>query len=140
MNTLERRVRPGAYGIATEGSKILMVIQLPGAYTGLFDLPGGGIEFGETVEQALHREFLEEVGMGFSSYEHVGNFSATVDVPSVDGRAPYGLHQVGLIYAVKGLYPIREGELKYEWVELASLNRKNTALLAWQALTHYFTK
>jgi len=27
----------------------------------MYDLPGGGIEEGETIEEGLHREFMEEV-------------------------------------------------------------------------------
>src|ERR1700722_2350783 len=55
--------RTGEYGVAKEKEKILFVIQKSGPFAGLFDLPGGGIEFGEDPNQALHREFIEETGM-----------------------------------------------------------------------------
>lgn len=32
-------------------------------YHGAWQLPGGGMEFGETPEKTLHREILEEVGV-----------------------------------------------------------------------------
>lgn len=32
-------------------------------YHGAWQLPGGGMEFGESTEQTLHREILEEVGV-----------------------------------------------------------------------------
>lgn len=47
--------RTGVYGVAKETGNILLVIQKSGPFGGLFDLPGGGIEFGEDPNQALHR-------------------------------------------------------------------------------------
>ena len=54
---IEYRPRFGAYGIAVQSDQVL----IESARRGLF-LPGGGIEEGETVEEALYREFLEETG------------------------------------------------------------------------------
>jgi ADP-ribose pyrophosphatase YjhB (NUDIX family) len=55
----------GVYGLVfnTDNSKILLVKKTRGPYTGLFDLPGGTPEAGESLIQTLYREFLEEVGV-----------------------------------------------------------------------------
>ena len=45
--------RFGAYGILLGDSAILLTRKKSGPYKGLWDLPGGGIEFGETPEEAL---------------------------------------------------------------------------------------
>lgn len=52
-------IRPAA--IIIENNKLLLVKSLYGSET-FYLLPGGGIELGETIEEALVRETLEETG------------------------------------------------------------------------------
>jgi 8-oxo-dGTP pyrophosphatase MutT (NUDIX family) len=66
---MEQISRFGAYGILLKDSKILLTLKRRGPYQGLWDLPGGGIEFGETPEQALKRELLEEVSTVAERFE-----------------------------------------------------------------------
>ncbi len=131
--------RTGVYGVAKENGKVLLVIQKSGPFAGLFDLPGGGIEFGEDPSQALHREFIEETGMDFRSMNQIDNFSTVTRVPALNGKPGYEFHQIGLIYSVEGIIPSGKiGTLKYEWKEAASLKRDNTSPLAWNALKEPF--
>lgn len=52
--------RPGVYGVILHGGQIMLTHQaLP---TPEVQLPGGGIDAGESALQALHRECLEETG------------------------------------------------------------------------------
>ena len=53
----------GVYGICTKDDQVLVIKKGRGPYKGLYDLPGGRIEFGEKVEESLRREFEEEVGV-----------------------------------------------------------------------------
>lgn len=55
----ELQWRPAAYGILIKGDAVLLCPQFGHKY----DLPGGGIELGETVEQGLLREVKEETGL-----------------------------------------------------------------------------
>jgi 8-oxo-dGTP diphosphatase len=54
----ELRWRPSAYGIVIKDDHLLVVRQKTG-----YDLPGGGVEIGETSEQAVLREIKEESGI-----------------------------------------------------------------------------
>jgi 8-oxo-dGTP diphosphatase len=58
----ERVQRFGAYAAATDPDRRILLTQISAAYggAGLWHLPGGGTDHGETPEQALHRELYEE--------------------------------------------------------------------------------
>jgi len=126
--------RTGVYGVAKEKEKLLFVIQKSGPFAGLFDLPGGGIEFGEDPNQALHREFIEETGMDFRSMIQIDNFSAVTRVPALNGKPGYEFHQIGLIYSVEGLHDLegrQKGSLKCEWVDIQALKKDAVSPFVW---------
>jgi 8-oxo-dGTP diphosphatase len=98
MNQSNRIVRYGAYGVALKDSRVLLTLKKNGAYKGSWDLPGGGIEFGESPEEALRREFVEETAMEVGIAELMT--VATSNREYTDNNMPYSFHHIGIIYNV----------------------------------------
>ena len=84
-----------------QNQKLLLVKQCKGPHTGKWDLPGGGIESGETIEEALRRELIEEVGREFSEMTFFSNLTAISQGIDEEGT-PYDSHQIGLVYQIHG--------------------------------------
>lgn len=121
--------------MALDQNKILLVRQPRGPYAGKFDFPGGGIEFGESAEEALRREFVEEVAMEFDALQLIDNLTAVVDVPSSLLNEPYLFYQIGMIYQAYGCRLIpgeKHGDLEHTWVDLMTLSEEQCSKLLWQ--------
>lgn len=74
--------RPGAYVILQRGQDLLLTVQ-DGKQPEL-QLPGGGIDAGEHVVPALHREVMEETGWKMSRPTRLGAFRRFVFMPEYD--------------------------------------------------------
>ncbi|WP_052354928.1 NUDIX domain-containing protein [Candidatus Protochlamydia sp. R18] len=94
----DKIIRHGAYGVVLQDAKILLTQKKTGPYQGLWGLPGGAIEFGETPEETLKRELLEESSLEILGLELLNIATATGEY-NKNGE-PYGFHQIGLIYRV----------------------------------------
>ncbi len=118
---MDQIIRHGAYGVVLRDSKILFTQKKSGPYKGLWGLPGGKIEFGETPEETLKRELLEESSMEAGKLEFVN--IATTTCEYVDMGSTYAFHQVGIIYKV--LNPTFRADLISEeenrWVSLEEI-------------------
>lgn len=58
--------------IAVAGDQLLMIRRGPGRAGGLWSLPGGRVEVGETTAEAIVREMAEETGLEVMCDEFVG--------------------------------------------------------------------
>lgn len=62
-NKIIDRSHLGVYGLIVNEGKILLIKKNRGPYKGLLDLPGGGLEDGESTHQALEREIIAGDGL-----------------------------------------------------------------------------
>lgn len=74
--------RPGAYAILTRGSDLLLTHQAEPVPE--FQLPGGGINPGESPVAALHREVFEETGWTIATPRRIGTFRRFTYMPEYD--------------------------------------------------------
>ena len=88
----------GVYGICEEDGKLLVINKNGGPYINRYDLPGGSLEEGEALSQALKREFLEETGLVIEIEANIG---------VIDFKLPWlwkdytDVHHIAVYYAVK---------------------------------------
>lgn len=75
-------LRPGAYAILPLKRRFLMTAQLSPQID--VQLPGGGIDAGESPLQALHREVMEEIGWSIAYPRRLGAFRRFVYMPEYD--------------------------------------------------------
>lgn len=76
------RCRPGAYAVLYRNGQVLLTHQA--APNPEFQLPGGGIDPGESPVPALHREILEETGWKVGRLRRVGAFRRFTYMPDYD--------------------------------------------------------
>lgn len=74
--------RPGAYAILPRNGQLLLTYQSDPFHE--FQLPGGGIDPGESPLQALHREVKEETGWRISAPRRLGAFRRFTYMPEYD--------------------------------------------------------
>ncbi|WP_299964752.1 NUDIX hydrolase [uncultured Roseobacter sp.] len=76
------RMRPGAYAVLPLDGGVLLTAQIADIVD--IQLPGGGIDPGESPIQALHREVLEETGWRIAAPRRLGAFRRFAYMPEYD--------------------------------------------------------
>jgi ADP-ribose pyrophosphatase YjhB (NUDIX family) len=77
-------IRTGVKAFIIHDGKVLVIkerVRRNGIETIIHDVPGGGIELGETLHEALEREVMEEVGLAISIDHPVGGWDFVIKNP-----------------------------------------------------------
>ena len=74
--------RHGVYALLPRDGKLLITYQHAPFFE--FQLPGGGVDPGESPVAALHREVMEETGWSVAAPRRVGAFRRFVYMPEYD--------------------------------------------------------
>lgn len=94
------RRRPGAYALLPRDGRLLLTVQdNPGPD---LQLPGGGIDLGESPITALHREVFEETGWLIARPRRVGIFRRFAYMPEYDLWA----EKICMIYVARPIRPL----------------------------------
>lgn len=94
--------RVGVYALLPRGGSLLLTCQLqPGPD---LQLPGGGIDPGESPVTALHREVFEETGWHIAAPRRVGVFKRFTFMPEYDKWA----EKLCTIYVARPVRPLAE--------------------------------
>jgi mutator protein MutT len=139
MNSKIKQIsRHGAYGVVMRDNEILFTQKKSGPYKGLWGLPGGSIEFGETPEETLKRELLEETALAGAHLELLS--IATTNVDYENHGEQYQFHHIGIIYKVSNLSLIPDliPEEEGRWVALQHIKVDELTPFAKHVLKKHF--
>ncbi len=93
QGTVYRKPSLTVDGILVEGEKILLIVRKNDPFRGRYALPGGFVDYGETVEEAMVREMKEETGLDCVVESLLGVYSD----PDRDPRG----HTVSTVFTLK---------------------------------------
>jgi 8-oxo-dGTP diphosphatase len=120
-------------GAVIEGSRgVLLALRNHPPFEGYWCLPGGHIEFGEEVEEALYREIKEETGLSITNHSFLGYF--TEYFPELDW------HAVALMFVVQaeGSEARQESEVKeLRWFSREELKATHLAFMHGEVVRRY---
>lgn len=136
MNNYHRAF--GVYAVIHKKGKLLVIHKGRGPYINRYDLPGGSLESGEGLLEAVIREVKEEIGLNAAVKKQIG---------VVDFMLPWQwkdfthVHHTAVFYIAEATGELRVPEqfagqdaLGAEWVSIDNLTISNSSPLVMQAI------
>ena len=138
----------GVYGVCVKDNCILVIQKILGPYAGKYDLPGGRLDPGESLEQAITRELKEETGYSVQALHHIGvcDFSITW---ILEDNTEERLHHIAILYgiSVDSRSPVALVRLFDDqdsggalWLPFNEVNINNSSPLVLQAIEYINTQ
>ena len=126
MRPYPERPVVGVGAVVLDGDRVLLIKRGHAPLKGQWSLPGGGVEIGETLEQAIAREVTEETGLTVD----VGPIVEVLDRISRDEEGRVEHHFVLVDFVCRSLGGVLRGASDADdakWVALSELTRYEVA-------------
>lgn len=128
----------GVYGILSDNNKLLVIKKGAGPYINRYDLPGGSLDEGESLTEALVREFNEETGFHVEDKHNIG---VTDFILPWVWKGFTHVHHIAVFYEVRKISgeihkPVQfdgQDSLEAKWVQLNELSLNNSSPLVLKA-------
>ena len=118
--------------ILQRNSKVLMIRRKKEPFKGSLALPGGFVDEGETVEEAMKREAMEETSLEVEPMDILGVYSD----PARDPRK-HTMSTVFIGIVIGGQDRAGDDAASIEWVELDEIEKQQVAFDHMQILGDY---
>ena len=100
--------------IFDDEGRLLAIVRAQEPQKGLWDLPGGFVDPGESAEDALRREIREELGLEIASMRYLQSYPNVYEYRGVE----YATADLGFVCTVDDLSQMRPAESEIEDVVL----------------------
>jgi len=132
----------GVGAIVVHDGAVLLVKRGKPPHEGKWAIPGGKLQWGETLQQGAEREILEETGITIEAGELLYHFEHMVAVGNGADGEDYGFHYVVLDLAgryLSGTPLAADDAADARWVALDNLQSVHLNSTTQQALETIFT-
>lgn len=126
-----------ATAVVIKNGALLVLKRNKEPFSGMWDLPGGYMNAGETPEQTIRREIKEELGVEPRECDFIGWFPGTA---SWRGASFAVLSHAYLTEIPESLVLNKKENIAYQWISLAAIDPETIAFDSNQAIVRLLKK